>query len=121
MSEVTWRNSALHWPIRLPRLRRAVFLLGEKRAVETIKNLSRIIADESHPFLAEETAALGKIGDENALNALTAAARHRSFIVRARALEALAAAGGRWARLAIELAQQDPSAMVKEAAAGVRT
>jgi HEAT repeat protein len=112
-------RAALVHPLAETR-RRAIFLLGEKRAAEAIEDLSDIIADEPDPFLAEEaTLALGKIGDENALNALTAAARHRSFIVRARAVEALAAAGGNWARLAGELARADPSAMVRGAAAGV--
>jgi HEAT repeat protein len=96
--------------------RRAIFLLGEKRVAEAVGDLQEIIARDPDPFLAEEAAiALGKIGDEKAREALTDAARHKSFIVRARAIEALAAAGGRWQRLANDLARQDSSAMVRQA------
>jgi len=94
--------------------RRAIFLIGEKRIAEAVVDLSLIIVGESDPFLAEEAAiALGKIGNEPALYALTAGARHRSFMVRARALEALSAAGGYWARLARNWARSDPSAAVR--------
>jgi HEAT repeat protein len=106
-------RGALGHPVAETR-RRAIFLLGEKRAVQAIDDLSRIVAGESDIFLAEEAAiALGKINDERALSALTAAARHRSFIARARALRALAEAGGYWSRLAQKWARSDPSAIIR--------
>jgi HEAT repeats len=106
-------RGALTHPLAETR-RRAIFLIGEKRIAEAVDDLSRVIAGKSDPFLAEEAAiALGKIGNESALYALTAAARHRSFIVRARALEALRGAGGYWARLARNWARGDPSAVVR--------
>jgi HEAT repeat protein len=107
-------RAALAHPLAETR-RRAIFLLGEKHVAEAVDDLKRIIVGDSDPFLAEEAAiALGKIADQKALAALIAAARHRSFLVRARAVKALTAAGGTWARLANELARNDPSAMVRE-------
>ncbi len=98
--------------------RRAIFLLGEKRVAEAVGDLARVLDSERDPFLAEEAMiALGKIGGDEAMRAVIARARHRSFMVRARAVEALAAAGGNWARIAIEIAREDPSAMVRAAAA----
>jgi hypothetical protein len=40
----------------------------------------------------------------------------KSFLVRARSIEALVAAGGEWKRTAVDLADHDPSAMVRESA-----
>jgi len=106
-------RAALVHPLAETR-RRAIFLIGEKRDAEAVDDLSQIIAAESDPFLAEEAAiALGKISNEPALYALTAAARHPSFMVRARALAALREAGGYWTRLAHNWARSDPSAMVR--------
>jgi HEAT repeat protein len=109
-------RAALAHPLAETR-RRVIFLLGEKRALETVDDLGRIAKTESDPFLAEEAAiALGKIGEDKALCALITAARNRSFMVRARALEALIQAGGHWERLARDLARNDPSGMVRAVA-----
>lgn len=97
--------------------RRAIFLLGEKRVVDAVRELVEILDDESDPLLAEEAAAaLGKIHNRKAMTALVRAARHRSFLVRARAIRALVDAGGIWKKTASELAERDPSAMVRQAA-----
>jgi HEAT repeat protein len=101
--------------------RRAIFLLGEKRVAEAVGDLAGLLKAESDPFLVEEAMiALGKIGGDEALRAVLAGASHGSFIVRARAVQALVGAGGEWARAAIEIARDDPSAMVREAAASAK-
>lgn len=111
-------RSALAHPLAETR-RRAIFLLGEKRVTDAVGELIEILDRESDPFLVEEAAAaLGKIQDDRSLAALVRAARHKSFLVRARAIEALAHAGGIWRKTALEIAEQDPSAMVRESARG---
>jgi HEAT repeats len=107
-------RAALAHPIAETR-RRAVFLLGEKRVTDAVAELAEILDREDDPFLVEEAAAaLGKIQGEQSLAALARAAHHKSFLVRARAVEALAAAGGTWREMALEMAEHDSSAMVRE-------
>jgi HEAT repeat protein len=85
--------------------------------VDAVEELIQIIDCESDLFLAEEAVvALSKIGQAKALNALLRAARHKSFLVRARSIEALVVARGKWKRAAVDLADHDPSAMVRESA-----
>jgi len=109
-------RAALAHPLAETR-RRAIFLLGEKRVAPAVRNLAEIIDREPDPFLVEEAAiALGKIRDQESRAALARAARHKSFLVRARAVEALANAGGAWRKIALEIAEHDPSAMVRESA-----
>jgi hypothetical protein len=109
-------RAALAHPLAETR-RRAVYLLGEKHVADAVDDLRQLVAGDPDPFLAEEAAiALGKIGNDKACEALAVAARHSSFIVRTRAIEALVAAGGQWAHLANELARHDPSASVRQAA-----
>lgn len=109
-------RAALAHPIAEIR-RRAIFLLGKKRVAKAADDLIQVVESETDPFLVEEAvAALGRIGDEKALHALCRAARHRSFLVRARAVEALATAGGDWQIKALDHAHNDPSAMVRKSA-----
>ncbi len=109
---------ALGHPIAETR-RRVIFLLGEKRITDAVGDLIEILDHESDPFLVEEAAtALGTIRGDQSLAALVRAARHRSFLVRARAIEALVCAGGIWRERALEIAEHDPSAMVRESARG---
>jgi HEAT repeat protein len=107
-------RKALSHPMAETR-RRVIYLLGEKRIVEAVGELVEILDHESDPFLVEEAAdALGKIGGDKALAALVRAAQHKSFLVRARAIQTLARAGGAWKESALQMAERDPSAMVRE-------
>ncbi len=109
-------RAALAHPLAETR-RRAIFLLGEKRVAAAVRNLAELVDREDDPFLVEEAAiALGKIRDEESRAALVRAAHHKSFLVRARAVEALANAGGAWRKIALKIAKHDPSAMVRESA-----
>lgn len=109
-------RSALAHPMVETR-RRAIFLMGEKRLAEGVDELIEILERETDPFLVEESVgALGKIRSEKTLSALTRAACHKSFLVRARAIRALVSAGGRWARIATEIAASDPSPSVRAVA-----
>lgn len=117
---VTKVRAALAHPLADTR-RRAIFLLGEKYVVEAGDELIQLIDTESDPFLVEEAiVALGKIGGMNALTAIMRAVSHESFLVRARAVEALIAAGGVWERTAVKLALEDPSETVRETVRGGR-
>lgn len=110
---------ALNHPIGETR-RRAAFLLGEKRVSEAVANLASLVAGDSDPYVAKEAvSALAKIGSSQALHAIERAASHRSFMVREGAVQALAAAGGRWTRLARRIADSDLSPSVKSAAGTV--
>ncbi|MGH7780768.1 MAG: HEAT repeat domain-containing protein [Candidatus Binataceae bacterium] len=99
--------------------RRAIFLLGEKHLAEAVNQLIQLIDTEPDPFLVQEAVvALGKIGGVNALTALVRAVRHKSFLVRACAVEALIIAGGVWEKTAVKLALEDPSETVRETVRG---
>ncbi|HZO80337.1 MAG TPA: HEAT repeat domain-containing protein [Candidatus Binataceae bacterium] len=107
-------RKALKHPLAETR-RRAIFVLGEKRVAEAVRDLAELADHEDDPFLVEEAAiALGKIRNEESLAALAHAAHHKSFSVRARAIEALARAGGAWRKIALDIAEHDPSATVRE-------
>jgi len=84
---------------------------------EAVGDLVEILEHESDPFLVEEAAqALGKLRVEKALAALVRAARHKSFLVRARAIQSLIEAGGEWASMARQIARSDPSTCVRDSA-----
>jgi HEAT repeat protein len=108
------RNALAH-PIAETR-RRAIYLLGEKRMEEAVGQLIEIVDQENDPFVVEEAvAALGKIRGAMAMEALLRAARHKSFLVRARAIHSLVEAGGDWARAAKRIVRSDSSALVRDA------
>lgn len=107
---------ALKHPIGETR-RRASFLLGQKRVSEATADLDDLVEQDPDPYVAAEAVtALGKIGTPDALYGIERAASHESFVVRQRAVEALVAAGGKWADTAREIAEDDPSPSVREAA-----
>jgi hypothetical protein len=109
-------RAALAHPLAETR-RRAIFLLGEKRMMDSVGELVEILDSEGDPFLVREAVvALGKIQGELSLAALVRAAHHRSFLARASAVEVLAGAGGIWRKKALEIAEEDPSFMVRESA-----
>jgi HEAT repeat protein len=111
-------RAALAHPLAETR-RRAIFLLGEKRVSAAVGELIEVLDRENDPFLAQEAViALGKIPGQQSLEALARAARHKSFLVRSRAVEALVSAGGVWRKLGLKIAEHDPSAMVRENARG---
>ena len=107
---------ALRHPIGETR-RRASFLLGEKRVSEATADLIDLVDHDPDPYVgAEAVTALEKIGTSDALYGIERAASHESFVVRQRAVEALVAAGGEWADTAREIAEDDPSPSVRDAA-----
>ncbi|MBF6558787.1 MAG: HEAT repeat domain-containing protein [Candidatus Binataceae bacterium] len=107
---------ALKHPIGETR-RRASFVLGEKRMSEAATNLIDLVEHDPDLYVAAEAVtALEKIGTPDALYGIERAASHESFVVRERAVEALVAAGGEWADAASEIAENDPSPSVREAA-----
>jgi len=107
---------ALRHPIGETR-RRASFLLGEKRVSEATADLIDLVDHDPDPYVgAEAVTALEKIGTPDALYGIERAASHESFVVRQRAVEALVAAGGEWADTAREIAEDDPSPSVRDAA-----
>ncbi|MGH7986535.1 MAG: HEAT repeat domain-containing protein [Candidatus Binataceae bacterium] len=89
-----------------------IFLLGEKRLLKAVNALIQVTEKERDPFMVDEAVgALGKIGNAQALDGVIG-----SFIVRARAVETLVAAGDGWEKTARIRARADSSAMVREAA-----
>jgi len=107
---------ALKHPIGETR-RRASFLLGQKRASAATADLDDLVEHDPDPYVAAEAVtALEKIGTPDALYGIERAASHESFVVRQRAVEALVAAGGEWADTAREIAEDDPSPSVRDAA-----
>ena len=62
---------------------RAAWILGERRERSAVDELIRVLEATGDSFLAEAAAeALGKIGDEKALPALTRTSRHGTLRVR---------------------------------------
>ncbi len=84
---------------------------------EAATNLIDLVEHDPDLYVAAEAVtALEKIGTPDALYGIERAASHESFVVRERAVEALVAAGGEWADAASEIAENDPSPSVREAA-----
>jgi HEAT repeat protein len=107
-------RAALVHPLTETR-RRAIFLLGEMRMMDAVGELVEIMNSEGNPFLVREAVvALGKIQGELSLTASVRVAHHRSFLVRARVVKVLTDLGGIWRKKVLEIAEQDPSSMVRE-------
>lgn len=70
---------------------RAVYLLGEKKSSQALGPLAELFRQTLNPFLKSEIVeAAAKIGGEGACSLLIEALRDPSFIVRGKAVEALA-------------------------------
>ncbi|MBI3810125.1 MAG: HEAT repeat domain-containing protein [Nitrospirae bacterium] len=70
-------------------VRRVIWILGERREIEAVDALHALYEESPDPFVqAEIVRALGRIGTEQALELVKAAATHASLLVRKAALAA---------------------------------
>ena len=70
-------------------VQRAIWVLGERREAEALGALRALYEKSTDPFVqAEIVRALGRIGTEQALELVKAAATHASLLVRKAALAA---------------------------------
>jgi HEAT repeat protein len=71
-------------------VRRAIYLLGERRQAEAVSALKALYEDSRDPFVQSDIVrALIRIGNPEAMGLVMRAASHPSFLVRDAALIAL--------------------------------
>lgn len=108
--------AALGHPEPLTR-RRAAWILGELRDRRALAPLIAAVEGSADPDLLEGAVeALGKLGDERAVDALARLLRSSYLSVRLKAVEALRSIGGPRATEAMRSALDDPNVSVREKA-----
>ncbi len=97
---------------------RAVYLLGEKKAAQSVGALADVFRRTANPFLKSEVIeAVAKIGTESACSLLIEAFQDPSFIVRGEAVKGLGKFSGQGAaERALADGLKDPSSYVREMA-----